>query len=92
MIIPRPFQICALFNFAKLLSAYFRIHKALISLPETSLALQLSHLNVFNLQRFANHSNNMQNLIYCVVLLLVSSLSAASLASSKEYAFVLEKK
>lgn len=34
----------------------------------------------------------MQNLIYCVVLPLVSSLSAASFASGKEYAFVLEKK
>lgn len=77
MITPRAFKSSALFNTVKLLSAYFRIHKAPISLPGTSLALQLSHLNVFNLHRIASYWNDMQNLICCVALPLVFSLSGA---------------
>ncbi len=57
------FKFVLLFNFVKLLSAFFHIHEALFSLPGTSLASLLSHLNVFNLHRIANHSNDMQNLI-----------------------------
>ncbi len=59
------FKFVLLFNFVKLLSAFFHIHEALFSLPGTSLASLLSHLNVFNLHRIANHSNDMQNLIQC---------------------------
>lgn len=77
MIIPRAFKSFALFNTVKLLSAYFRIHKAPISLPGTSLALQLSHLNVFNHHRIASYWNDMQNLICCAALPLVFSLSGA---------------
>lgn len=91
MIISKAFQNFALFTSVKLLSASFHIHKAPFSLSGTSLASQLSHLNVFNLHRIANHSNDMQNLIYCVVLPLVSSLSAAGFASGKESTFIYEK-
>lgn len=50
---------------------FFCIHETSFSLPGTSLASQLSHFNVFNLHRIENHSNDMQNLIYSVVLPLV---------------------
>jgi len=92
MIILGAFQSFALFNSVKLLLGSFRIHKASFLLPGTSLASQLSHLNVFNLRRIADYSNDMLNLIYCVVLPLVSSLSAAGFASGKENAFMSEKK
>ena len=48
--------VCAIFNFIKFLSAdfFFRIFmRRCFSLPGTSLASRLSHLNVFNLRRIA---------------------------------------
>lgn len=48
------------YSVRKSLSALLCIHKALLSVPGTSLAWQLSHLNVFNLSRNGNHSNDMQ--------------------------------
>lgn len=59
MIIPRPSHLCII-QFAKSLSALFRIHKAQLAPPKTSLAALLAHLNVFNLHRIASHPNDMQ--------------------------------
>lgn len=67
-----------------LFSCVFDIHKAPFSHLGTSLVGQLSHLNVFNLRRILNQSNDMQNLIFFVHLPLVSSLSSAGFASGKE--------
>lgn len=90
MIILRP-SLLYIIQFGKSLSALLYIHKALLSVPGTSLAWQLSHLNVFNLSRMETIQMICKNLIY-YLLLLVSSLSAVSLPSSKECVFVLENK
>lgn len=58
MIVPRPSHLCII-QFAKSLSALFRIQKAQLAPLKTSLAALLAHLNVFNLCRIASPPNGM---------------------------------